>query len=91
MRRAVFPGYFLRLQADLQQQGLGVPGAARQLHGDAERFPRRRPGVVIPEIVDHFLNADCVRRRDLALQNHTPQLGVGGRIHIRGKGGQRRG
>ena len=91
MRRPVLLRNLLRLQADLQQQGLRIPGAAGQFHGDAEGLPGRRISIVIPEIVQHLLDADRVGRRDFAVQNHPPQLGIGSRIHVRRKGGQGRG
>jgi len=47
-----------RGQAQHQQHGIAVPGAAADLSGDAEGLARQRGLVVVAEIVDQLLGAD---------------------------------
>ena len=85
LRRRDGPG----LQPDLQKQGFLIPGAGRQLHGHAKGTVPRRAGIIVPEIIEHFLDAHRIGGHAFSPQDHGAQLGVGGGVHVRGEGGQR--
>jgi len=72
---------------------IGVPGASGDLdvHGERRGVGVSELGgrVVVGEVVDHLLDADRVLRGERVLgHEEAADVGVGGRVHVRGEGGQ---
>jgi len=68
---------------------LGLPGAGADLHGRRKRYLVARRAVIIAEVVDHLFDAHRTRRRQPALVDEPPDVGVGGSVHVDRKRGKR--
>ena len=91
MARPIVRPDFLRLKADQHQLRLFIPGAGRDLNRHPEGFAVLRLRIVIMEVIQHFLDPDAVGRNPFPAQYLAPEQCVGGSVHVRREGGQRRG
>jgi len=75
-------------QADAQQAGFGVPRGDRHVGRHAERrLALFGQWIVVAEVVDQFLGAHRVSRRQLTLREEPPRIGISAGIDIDGESG----
>ena len=78
------------LEAHLQKQGIFIPRTGSQLQKYAEGVAVLGLGIIVLEIIEHFLDAHRVGGRRFARQEHGTQLSVGRGVHVGGEGGKGR-
>ena len=84
-RRAFVLGHFVALEGDADQPVVRVPGAGRafEVDGEGAFVTGRGRGVVVGEIVEHFLDADGPGGRQAAPFDEPAHDGIAGGVHVR--------
>ncbi len=87
---ALFETDFFALDADAGEAVLRLPGAIGDFDVDGEGMRGVEGGAfeVVGEVVDEFLDAHGVARRQGTAVEEAAGVGVGGGVHIDGEGGQ---